>query len=94
MPAATDADSPGRQDLNPSAISFFDPRGAANMTAIAGDAQVDPEHRVVPVAGTLLLWPAFLHHLVHPNLSDTERVSISFNVVLRWRDEYVPGCHS
>ncbi|MBX2883755.1 MAG: 2OG-Fe(II) oxygenase family protein [Granulosicoccus sp.] len=79
-----------RQDLNPGAISFFDPRGQANMTAIAGDAQIDPEYRVLPKAGTILLWPSFLHHCVHPNLSDELRVSMSFNVLLKWQDDYVP----
>lgn len=79
-----------RDDLNPNAVSFFDPRPQANMNAVRGDAQVDPEHRMLPNPGDLLLWPAFLHHLVHPNLSQTARISISFNVVLRWRDAYVP----
>lgn len=83
-------DLPGRDDLNPGAISFFDPRPQANMNAIKGDAQINPEHRLQPCAGEILLWPAFLHHLVHPNLSDELRVSISFNIVLRWRDEYRP----
>ena len=78
-----------RTDLNPNAISFFDPRAQANMNAIAGDGQFDPEHRIDPVAGQLLIWPAFLHHLVHPNLSEGPRVSISFNVVLKWRDAYL-----
>jgi|GEM_PF-3154148 len=41
-------------------------------------------------AADILLWPAFLHHLVHPNLSDELRVSISFNVVLRWHASYLP----
>ena len=35
-----------RSDLNPGAISFFDPRAQANMSAIAGDGQVDPELRI------------------------------------------------
>ena len=81
---------PGRDDRNPGAISFFDPRGQANMNAIKGDGQVDPEYRVTPAAGDLLLWPAFLHHLVHPNLSQEQRMSVSFNVVLKWRDSYLP----
>ncbi len=80
----------GRSDLDPGAISFFDPRPQANMNAIKGDGQVDPEHRILPEAGDLLLWPAFLHHLVHPNLGDGIRVSVSFNVVLRWKAEYLP----
>ncbi|MFU8896337.1 MAG: TIGR02466 family protein [Gammaproteobacteria bacterium] len=81
---------PGRSDRNPGAISFYDPRPQANMMAVRGDPQVDPEHRILPRAGEILLWPAFLHHLVHPNLSDELRVSISFNIVLRWRNAYLP----
>jgi hypothetical protein len=36
------------------------------------------------------LWPAFLLHFVHPNLSDEKRVSISFNATLKWSEEYLP----
>lgn len=80
----------GRSDIDPGCISFYDPRPQANMLAIKGDAQVDPEFRILPKPGEILLWPAFLHHLVHPNLSDEPRISISFNVVLRWKDSYLP----
>lgn len=79
-----------RSDLDPNAISFFDPRPQANMLAVRGDGQVDPEHRILPKAGEVFLWPAFLHHLVHPNLGREPRISVSFNVVLRWRDAYLP----
>ena len=78
-------DDPGvahRSDLNPSAISFFDPRAQANMNAVKGDGQFDPEYRRLPKSGEMFLWPSFLHHLVHPNLSDEARISVSFNVVL------------
>ena len=80
----------GRSDLNPGAISFFDPRPQANMLAVKGDGQVEAEHRVMPEPGMLLIWPAFIHHLVHPNLFEEARISISFNVVLNWRDSYLP----
>ncbi len=80
----------GRQDLNPGDISFFDPRGQANQQAIRGDGQVNPEFRVSPKAGLILLWPSFLLHLVHPNLSRQPRISISFNVLLRWSNDYLP----
>ncbi|MGF1610571.1 MAG: putative 2OG-Fe(II) oxygenase [Kiloniellales bacterium] len=43
-----------------------------------------------PSPGLLLLWPAFLFHFVHPNLSREPRISISFNVVLKWSDDYLP----
>lgn len=72
-----------RDDLNPGAISFFDPRAQANMTAVRGDGQFDPELRLLPRAGELFLWPSFLHHLVHPNLVEVARISVSFNAVLR-----------
>ena len=81
---------PGRADRTPGAISFFDPRPQANMNAISKDGQVDPEYRVQPKAGEILLWPAFLHHAVHPNLSEDERISVSFNVVLRQQEQYLP----
>ena len=40
------------------------------MLAIKDDGQVDPEHRILPRPGELLLWPAFLHHLVHPSYNN------------------------
>ena len=80
----------GRADLNPGAISFFDPRAQANMLAVKGDGQVEAEHRIMPEPGMILIWPAFVHHLVHPNLFEETRLSVSFNIVLNWRDEYIP----
>ncbi len=38
----------------------------------------------------LLMWPAFINHFVHSNLSKGRRVSISFNIVLKWADHYLP----
>lgn len=84
---------PGRADRRPSAISFYDPRGQANMTAIRDDPQIEAEFTLMPEPGTLLLWPSFLHHFVHPNLSHQNRISVSFNVVLNWRDDYLPQQH-
>ena len=72
------AEHPGRRDRTPGAISFYDPRAQANMTAIKGDPQIEAEHLVMPAPGMILLWPAFLHHLVHPNLSAEPRISVSF----------------
>lgn len=89
VPEGDDAPQ-GRNDRTPNAISFFDPRPQANMLAIRNDPQVDPEHRILPKGGQMLLWPAFLHHMVHVNLSREARISVSFNIVLRWRDDYLP----
>ena len=79
-----------RGDLRPGCITFYDPRPGVNMTAIKGDPYVDPEYTVTPEAGMLMMWPAFINHFVHPNLSKQIRVSISFNIVLKWSDDYLP----
>ncbi len=86
----TQRELPGRGDRTPGAISFFDPRPQANMTAIKGDPQIEAEHLVQPTPGKILLWPAFLLHLVHPNLAQAPRISISFNVVLKRDQNLLP----
>lgn len=60
------------------------------MGAIRGDPYIEPEHTVMPQPGEILMWPAFLLHFVHPKLSETPRISISFNVMLKWKDAYLP----
>ena len=90
VPDQTDAEI-FRNDLNPAYISFFDPRPQANMNSIKNDKQVDPEYRVLPQSGDLFIWPAFIHHLVHPNMSDAPRLSLSFNVIVEWSDELIPN---
>ena len=80
-----------RNDVRPGCISFYDPRGVANMTAIRRDPQVEPELTVQPQPGLLLMWPAFLLHYVHPNLSEQPRISISFNLLLKDPARYLPG---
>lgn len=80
-----------RRDARPGRLSLYDPRSSANMTAIRGDPNIEAEHTVDPAPGLIALWPAFVHHFVHPNLSRQERVSVSFNVMLEWRDAYLPA---
>ena len=79
-----------RSDLRPGCITLYDPRPGVNMNAIKGDPYVDPEYTVLPEPGMLLMWPAFINHFVHPNLSKETRVSVSFNIVLKWADHYLP----
>ena len=79
-----------RTDVRPSCITFYDPRSGVNMMGIKNDPYVDPEYTVLPEAGLMLLWPAFVNHFVHPNLSKETRISISFNIVLKWSDKYLP----
>ena len=91
MPSTAARAAGSRNDLSPGAISFYDPRPQANMNAIRGDAQISPQHTIQPRPGMILMWPAFLHHLVHPNLSEEKRISISFNLVLKWSEDYLPS---
>ena len=89
MPAAIEP-LKTRSDVRPGCITFYDPRPGVNMTAIKGDPYVNPEHTVKPEPGMLLMWPAFINHFVHPNLSKETRVSISYNIMLKWSDDYLP----
>ena len=79
-----------RSDVRPNQITFYDPRTPFNMQSIKGDPYIDPEFTVLPEPGLLMLWPSSLMHFVHPNLSDQTRVSISFNIMLKWADHYLP----
>lgn len=79
-----------RADVRPNRISFYDPRTGFNMNSIRKDPYVDPEHTVLPTPGLLMMWPGSLMHFVHPNLSDETRISLSFNIVLKWSDDYLP----
>ncbi len=80
-----------RSDVRPGCITFYDPRTGFNMSSIKGDPYVDPEYTVFPEPGLLMMWPASLMHFVHPNLADETRISLSFNIVLKWSDDYLPS---
>lgn len=66
-------------------IVFFDPRQAnvfhhpVSKKPNELNAQVQS---VSPKAGTLVLFPSYLEHKVNPNLSNEERIVISFNISL------------
>ncbi len=79
-----------RADVRPGRITFYDPRGSVNMTAIRNDPQIEPEFTVTPQPGMILIWPAFLMHYVHPNLSEALRISISFNLIVKSPGDYLP----
>ena len=66
-----------------SAIRFEDPRLAMMMAAPVRLAKVRNELRsfvyVAPEVGEVLLWESWLRHEVPMNMSESERVSVSFN---------------
>ena len=74
-----------KAEENAGDIVFFDPRQAnvfhhpISKEVNNVNAQVQS---VTPKAGTLVLFPSYLEHKVNPNLSNKERIVISFNVSL------------
>ena len=80
-----------RPDNRPNHITLYDPRSGVNMSSIDKDLYVDPEFTVLPQPGLLMLWPAFINHFVHPNFSQKPRISISFNIVLKWSANFLPA---
>jgi uncharacterized protein (TIGR02466 family) len=68
-------------------IFFQDPRPAANMLACPVTEYTPWTIRQVtyqPAPGGMLIFPSWLYHGVGPNLSETPRVSLSFNFRLKW----------
>jgi uncharacterized protein (TIGR02466 family) len=63
-------------------ISFYDPRNGANMISAGAGPDARPAHTLLPAAGTLLMWPSPLQHQVHPNLTEEQRITISYNLIL------------
>jgi uncharacterized protein (TIGR02466 family) len=64
-------------------IEFLDPRVGIDAAQFPGDAAW-PYVRVTPEAGTMLMFPGWLQHWVHPFRGRGERISIAFNVKLRF----------
>lgn len=52
------------------------------MITIGPESDARSAHTVHPSAGTLLMWPSPLQHYVHPNLSEEQRISASFNLMI------------
>ena len=63
-------------------ISFYDPRNGANMVTVGSEPDARVAHVVRPSAGMLMMWPSPVQHFVHPNLSEEQRITISFNVIM------------
>ena len=42
---------------------------------------VSKKRSIKPVQGLLLMWPGYLSHGTYPNETDSDRVSLSFNIV-------------
>ena len=69
-------------------LVFRDPREVQLMTAPPVSEYSPWTFKTVhyePISGRLVIFPSWLYHGVEPNLSADERVCLSFNVGLHWK---------
>ena len=67
-------------------IVFYDPRPAPVFcypTAIASNLLNAQVNSITPKEGALILFPSYVDHSVNENLSNEERIVISFNVTIQ-----------
>ena len=66
-------------------INFYDPVIARNMRTpkVSNTNELNAKQiSITPEAGDLILFPSYFEHSVDPNLSDKNRIIISFNINL------------
>ena len=75
-----------KTNKNSGHIKFFDPKEVKTMYSPAlGELNEFSTNivRIKPEEGKLLLFPSYLHHSVEENLSDEDRIVISFNLDIK-----------
>ena len=68
-------------------IIFYDPRPAKVIRSpeIEKSTRLNMEQvNITPQEGLLVLFPSYLHHSVNANITDEERIVISFNIDLQY----------
>lgn len=66
-------------------LLFFDPRKQASVTQPEFSERTlinSSIQSISPEVGTLIIFPSWLEHSVNQNLSDSDRISMSFNINL------------
>ena len=74
-----------KAEKNAGDIIFFDPRQANvfhHPTSTKANSLNCQVQSITPKAGTLVLFPSYLEHKVGENLSNEERIVVSFNISL------------
>ena len=74
-----------RAPKNSGEIVFYDPRPApvfSHPTSVSSNSLNAMVNSINPVEGGLILFPSYLDHSVNANLSNEERIVISFNISL------------
>lgn len=70
---------PANDDPANGRLELLDPRLATNMADINGVLS-EPRVLVTPRPGTMVMFPSWINHLVHPFFGEGERISIAFNI--------------
>ena len=65
-------------------IEFLDPRMGVNWAQLPGQP-FGMQLQINPEAGTMLMFPSWMMHWVHPFKGTGERISLAFNVRLKFR---------
>jgi len=65
-------------------LELLDPRAGANMMRLEG-TMLEARYLVAPTPGAMVMFPAWLTHMVHPFYGAGERISIAFNVKMTER---------
>jgi len=68
-------------------LEFLDPRGPVPLMnaphlRMSGSLSAGATEKVVPTAGRMVIFPAWLLHQVRPYLGNAERISIAFNLTV------------
>ena len=71
-----------RSDCLPSHVSILDPRVGFNALALEGDGNFNESRSLVPAAGLLTLWPAYLRHCSRVHLARAPWVRVALRVEL------------
>ena len=61
-------------------LELLDPRGSVAVMASPAETLLNARFLVTPLPGLMVLFPSWLHHMVHPFIGRGERISIAFNV--------------
>lgn len=71
-------------------IIFYDPRPApvySHPNALSPNSLNAQVNGISPREGALVLFPSYLDHSVNENMSNEERIVISFNIIIKIKDK-------
>ncbi len=71
-------------------IEFLDPRMGVDIMQLPGQP-FGTQLQINPEAGTMMVFPSWLHHWVHPFRGTGERISLAFNVRLKFEPADQPA---